>query len=80
MVADKVVIGHVGLLYIFAFLFFFMCKPWVLGYVNGDIYDQEVGTAVTCLRLNVPLLPTRLRPAICWSIAGIYPTTREQES
>jgi len=30
-----------------------MCKLWELGYVNGDIYDQEVGTTVTCLRPNV---------------------------
>jgi len=31
-----------------------MRNLWVPGYVNGDIYDQEVDTAVTCLRPNVP--------------------------
>jgi len=31
-----------------------MRKLWVLGNVNGDIYDQEVGTAVASRRPNVP--------------------------
>jgi hypothetical protein len=60
-----VVKSQVGQTYIFAFLFFLMHNLWVLGYVNGDIYDQEVDTADTYLRLLaiVGINPTYASPS-----------------
>ena len=61
-----------------------MWKLWVLGYIYKDIYDQEVGTAVTCLRPNGPSqeygLPSVGELLVCIPRIRHTLSTREQES